>query len=135
MPTTITKPWGSEVILTEPNLSYTLKILNINAGGKLSLQYHDDKTETLTLISGQCQIMWGKTIDICKTETMIYGFGYTIKPKIVHRLMAITDSVLIEGSNGETGTTHRLQDDYSRPDETNDVRNLPNRGWNQKTEN
>jgi mannose-6-phosphate isomerase-like protein (cupin superfamily) len=129
MPTTISKPWGSEILLTEPNLSYTLKFLNIKAGQNLSLQYHDDKIETLSLISGNCQILWGKTIDTAKTETMVYGFGYTIKPKIVHRLMAITDTVLVEASNGETGTTHRLQDDYSRPDETDAVRSLPNRGW------
>ncbi len=129
MPTTVTKPWGSELILTESNLSYTLKILKISAGDKLSLQYHDDKTETLTLISGNCQIIWGKTQDTLKTETMVPEFGYTIKPKIVHRLMAITDTVLVEASNSETGTTHRLQDDYSRPDETDEVRNSPNRGW------
>ena len=132
MPTTISKPWGSEVILTEPNLSYTLKIININAGQNLSLQYHDDKVETLSLISGNCQLLWGKTIDDVKTENMVYGFGYTVKPKIVHRLMAITNTVLVEASNGESGTTHRLQDDYSRPDETNEVRSLPNRGYTPK---
>jgi mannose-6-phosphate isomerase-like protein (cupin superfamily) len=130
MPNTVTKPWGSEIILTEPNLSYTLKILNIKAGEKLSLQYHDDKTETLTIISGQCQIMWGKTVDTVKIENMVPNFGYTIKPKIVHRFMAITDTILVEASNSEIGTTHRLQDDYSRPDETDNIRNLPNRGWN-----
>ncbi|PJE66800.1 cupin [Candidatus Shapirobacteria bacterium CG10_big_fil_rev_8_21_14_0_10_36_6] len=135
MPTTITKPWGFEIILTEPGLSYTLKILNISAGQKLSLQYHDDKTETLSLISGNCQILWGKTLDTVKTETMVKDFGYTIKPKVVHRFMAITDTVLIEASNSETGTTHRLQDDYSRPDETDEVRNSPNRGWKTSTNN
>lgn len=129
MPTTIDKPWGNEIILTETGLSYTLKILNIKAGQNLSLQYHDDKTETLSLISGQCNILWGKTIDTIKTELMVPNFGYTIKPKIVHRLMAITDSIIIEASNSESGTTHRLQDDYSRQDETDDIRNLPNRGW------
>ena len=129
MPTIITKPWGSETILTEPGLPYTLKILKIKANEKLSLQYHEDKTETLSLISGQCQILWGKTQETVKTENMVPEYGYTIKPKVVHRLMAITDTVLIEASNGETGTTHRLQDDYSRPDETDEVRNLPNRGW------
>lgn len=133
MPITITKPWGSEVILTEPNLSYILKIININGGHNLSLQYHDDKTETLSLISGNCQIIWGKTQDTLKTETMVPNYGYTIKPKIVHRLMAITDTVLVEASNSETGTTHRLQDDYSRPDETEKVRNSPNRGWQNKS--
>jgi len=129
MPTIMTKPWGSETILTESGLPYTLKILKLNAGGKLSLQYHDDRIETMSLISGNCQILTGKTIDTTKIETMIPEYGYTIKPKIVHRFMAITDTVLIEASNGETGTTHRLQDDYSRPDETEEVRNSKNRGW------
>ncbi|MFZ2153198.1 MAG: cupin [Microgenomates group bacterium] len=127
--TIITKPWGSETILSETDLPYTFKLLKINAGKKLSLQYHDLKLETLTLISGQTQIIWGQSETQLKTEEMVVGMGYTIRPNIIHRFVAITDSLLAEASTGEVGTTHRLQDDANRPDETEELRSQPNRGW------
>ena len=125
----VDKPWGREVILTPPDLPYTAKIEEIKAGKRLSLQYHDQKIETLSLISGEANIVWGPDKDSLKTEKMIPFQGYTITPKTVHRFEGITDCQLFETSTGEIGTTVRLQDDYSRPDETDDIRNLPNRGW------
>ncbi len=126
MPTIIEKPWGRETILTESDLPYTGKILEIKSGHKLSLQYHDQKIETLTLISGSAKI----TLDQ-QTTDMEINHGYTIKPPIIHRLEAVTNSVVVEVSTAEVGTTFRLEDEYQRPNETPEIRNSPNRGWNQ----
>ena len=41
----IEKPWGYEIIFTPLGLPYVGKILHINTGKKLSLQYHDKKLE------------------------------------------------------------------------------------------
>lgn len=125
--TTVPKPWGEEIILTTPDLPYTAKILKIRAGHKLSLQYHDQKTETLCLISGQCQIISGPDVNKLQTQDMVSHQGYLITPNIVHRIIAVTDCLLIEASTPETGTTFRLEDDYQRPDETPEIRDLPNR--------
>lgn len=128
----VDKPWGKEIILTTLNLPYTSKILKINAGHRLSLQYHEQKLETLCLISGEANLIWGKDINNLNTEKMLPQTGYTITPGTIHRFEAITDSELFESSTGEIGITHRLQDDAHRPDETDEIRNSPNRGWSQK---
>lgn len=128
----VDKPWGREVILTTPDLPYTAKILEITAGKRLSLQYHDQKVETLCLISGEANILWGTDQNNLSTEKMLPLSGYTIKPHVIHRFEALTDCQLYEASTGEIGTTVRLQDDFSRPDETEEIRNLPNRGWSKK---
>lgn len=128
----IDKPWGREIILAPEGLPYTAKILEIKAGKKLSLQYHDQKVETLTIVSGQANIVWGNSIDSLKTESMLPNQGYYIPINTIHRFIAVTDCVLFEASTPETGTTYRLQDDSNRSDETEIVRSSPNRGWTQK---
>ena len=55
--------------------------------------------------------------------------GYTVLPFQKHRIEAIEDSFFLEASSPETGTTVRLEDDYKRPDETEEVRSQKNRGW------
>ena len=129
MPNVVNKPWGREVILTTPSLPYNGKLLYINAGSRISLQYHDQKTETLSLLSGSATITQGSAIDQLTTTPMVIQQGYTITPNTIHRLAAETDSLILEVSTPEAGTTFRLEDDYQRLDETESVRSSDNRGW------
>lgn len=124
MSTIISKPWGREIILTEPNLPYTGKILEINKGFRLSLQSHDQKVETLTLVKGQANIILNQEESAMKTN-----HGYTIQPNTIHRLVAVSDAVIFEVSTPEIGNTVRIEDDFNRSDETLEIRNSPNRGW------
>lgn len=120
----IIKPWGFEIKLTEDSLPYASKIAFTSAGKRWSLQFHDIKTETITLLSGKAKLTVGSNnID------MITNTGYTVFPNTIHRFEAITDCVTIEASTPEIGNTTRLEDDYSRPTETETIRNLPNRGY------
>lgn len=41
----IAKPWGSERVLTPSDTPYEAKMLFIEAGQRLSLQFHPNKTE------------------------------------------------------------------------------------------
>jgi len=125
----VDKPWGWEKILTESDLPYACKIAFTHIDKRWSLQYHDKKIETITLLSGKAQLLVGPTKDTLETIDMIPNTGYTIKPNTIHRFMALTDCVTIEASTGEIGTTFRLEDDVNRGDETEEIRNLPNRGW------
>lgn len=127
----VNKPWGREIVLTEKDLPYTAKILEIKAGTKLSLQYHDQKVETLTLYEGQAKITIGTSIDKLNTTPMEPKTGYTFTPNTIHRIEAVTDCVIFEASTPEIGTTFRLDDDFKRQNETENIRNLPNRGWHQ----
>src|SRR6267143_404239 len=49
----IEKPWGYEILLSPPDAPYTSKLIHVRAGKRLSLQLHDVKVETQTLIAGR----------------------------------------------------------------------------------
>jgi len=125
----IDKPWGYEIIYTPKHAPATGKILHVFAGKRLSLQYHDEKIETLCLIDGEAEITLtneeGKEIQI----KMEKNKGYFVKPGQIHRVTAMTDMTFIESSTPESGNTFRLQDDSSRPTETEEMRNEDGRGW------
>ena len=125
----IKKPWGQETIYTNEGSKYTFKQIAINDGHRLSLQSHTDKSETFVLIEGQAELVIGNDIDQLETIPMEPKKGYTIPVGTIHRMIGVKNAVIMEASTPETGTTIRLQDDYKRPDETEDVRKLDNRGW------
>src|SRR3977135_27938 len=50
--THVPKPWGHETIWAHTE-RYVGKILHINAGHELSVQYHNRKDETIHLLSGE----------------------------------------------------------------------------------
>lgn len=118
----IKKPWGFELILTPQDLPYTSKILHINQGSRLSRQVHDQKQETLTLFSGEANLLVDGVARETKEIQMQHRQGYTIKPGQRHRVAAVSDSEIFEASTSEIGTTYRLEDDYSRGDETEEIR-------------
>ena len=114
------KPWGQETTFTQSNLPYVGKILSVKAGARTSLQYHDQKDETLCLVSGNAILWMGSDI---KEKTalekiqMVKGLGYHLPPLVLHRVEALEDSTIVESSKPETGITFRLDDDYGRTDE------------------
>lgn len=125
----VEKPWGYEIHWTPSNLPYMGKILHIKAGKRLSLQVHDQKQETWYMMKGRAKLVWdNEKTELIETELQ-YGQGYTCKIGQRHRLVGITDCDIVEVSTPEIGTTERLEDDYSRPDETEALRKLKDRGW------
>ena len=129
MSQTITKPWGQEIIYTTPDLKYTFKQIQINDDARLSLQSHTEKVETFVLIEGEANLVIGPDTEHLETIHMEIRKGYTIPVGTVHRMIGVKNAVILEASTPETGTTYRYQDDYSRSDETEAIRNEPNRGW------
>jgi len=116
------KPWGHEIIFTNPKSPYTGKVLYVNSGKRISLQIHDKKQETQLLFSGRCNLIIDNQKGELETIEMKLLVGYTIKVGQRHRLAAITDCAIFEASTPEIGTTRRLEDDYKRPDQTDKVR-------------
>lgn len=120
----VEKPWGYELHFTPDTLPYMGKILHIDAGKRLSLQYHDQKMESWYLLKGKVTIVLdGEEIN------MEPGKGFTTKVGEHHRLVGVEDSDILEVSTPEIGNTYRLEDDYARPTETEQMRKDPNRGW------
>jgi mannose-6-phosphate isomerase len=120
----IDKPWGYEVHWVPADAPYMGKIIHINAGARLSLQLHDEKQESWTVMSGQAAVIWETASGELIQTDLIPGQGYSTKLGQRHRLIGLTDCDILEVSTPELGTTWRLDDDYARPHETPDQRDL-----------
>lgn len=119
----VEKPWGYELIFSQPGAKITSKILHVNKGARISLQYHDVKEEILTLLTGdgvlELEDFQGK-VQKFKMELLK---SYLIIPTQIHRLGAgETDCEIMESSTPEEGNTVRLEDDYKRGTETSETR-------------
>ena len=114
----VEKPWGYELILTPSESPVTGKILHLKAGARFSYQYHEQKQETVVLIFGQAKLIFEDESGKLQEVEMESQKGYFIKPYVKHRCQAISDCDIMEASTPEVGKTVRLEDDYSRPDET-----------------
>ena len=118
----VLKPWGWELILTLPESPVTGKILHLNQGCRFSLQYHDQKAETLILIAGRAKIILEDREGVLKEMEMKPFQGYFIRPFQKHRCQGIIDCEILEVSTKEKGRTVRLEDDYGRGTETEEAR-------------
>ena len=120
----IDKPWGYEVLLSPADAPYTAKLIHVRAGKRLSLQLHDTKIETQTLVAGRgVLVLEGAEGELHEIQ-MQPGVGYHVAVGQRHRLCAAADvdATVFEASTPELGVTLRLEDDYARPDETEQVR-------------
>ncbi len=127
----VEKPWGYELHWVPEDAPYMGKVIHINAGKRLSLQVHDQKSESWFIMKGHGKVTWeDKDGNMIETE-LEPGYGYTTHVGQKHRLIGITDCDILEVSTPEIGTTWRIEDDYKRPDETEELRKQPNRGWNE----
>jgi mannose-6-phosphate isomerase len=125
----VEKPWGYEIHWVPEGMPYMGKVLHIDAGRRLSMQVHDQKQETYWLLNGECNLILENEKGELETVKLVKGMGYTTQIGQRHRHQAVTDCDIIEASTPELGTTWRLEDDYSRPNETEELRKDPNRGW------
>ena len=108
----VEKPWGYELIWAETD-RYVGKILHVNAGESLSLQYHVKKEETLYLLSGEVELTL-RWQDEEQVKRMLPGMIFHIYPGLVHRIAAIQDSDVLEASTTELDDVVRLEDRYGR---------------------
>ncbi|MFH0755050.1 MAG: phosphomannose isomerase type II C-terminal cupin domain [bacterium] len=108
------RPWGLEEVLTLNELT-TIKILTVEPGQRLSLQYHNHRKEFWKVIEGEAVFeINGEKIEAKN------GDEYNIENKMKHRLIA-KDKIakILEISFGEFDENDevRLEDDYGREKE------------------
>lgn len=125
----VEKPWGYELHFVAEDKPYMGKIIHINEGKRLSLQVHDQIQESWFLMNGRAKIIWeDEKGELVETEIKT-GYGYSCEIGQKHRLVGITDCDIIEVSTSEIGNTYRLEDDYKRSTETEQMRKESNRGF------
>lgn len=108
------KPWGYELLWTHTD-NYAGKIIHINAGHRLSLQYHEHKQESVLVVKGTLLLNLGQGEETVVREMQV-GDSADIAVGEVHRFEAPTsgDVEIIEVSTNHLDDVVRLEDDYSR---------------------
>jgi mannose-6-phosphate isomerase-like protein (cupin superfamily) len=112
-PRRVDKPWGYELIWAESDL-YVGKILHVNAGEALSVQMHRVKDETLHLLNGEVQLFVGPSPEELVDVRLTQGESCRVVPQTVHKIVAITDSDILEASTPHLEDVVRFQDRYGR---------------------
>jgi mannose-6-phosphate isomerase len=111
------KPWGHELIFAAVGDKYVGKVIHVNEGQSLSLQYHREKEETMSVLSGEALVQYGPSAD--QLTDRRFGAGDTIHlpAGVLHRITAISDLDFAEASTAYPGWRDdvvRLEDRYGR---------------------
>jgi mannose-6-phosphate isomerase-like protein (cupin superfamily) len=109
----VPKPWGHETIWAHSD-RYVGKILHINAGQELSVQYHNKKDETVHLLSGKLVYRVQSDGDLMEDVQLKLGESFRITPGTIHQIVALTDCDVLEVSTPELDDVVRLSDKYGR---------------------
>jgi mannose-6-phosphate isomerase len=112
-PRRVEKPWGHELIWAETD-RYVGKILHVDAGHALSLQYHERKDETIHLLRGRMRFWAGPSAGELREVPLGEGQSYHVTPGTVHRMEAVTDIDILEASTPDLDDVIRLEDRYGR---------------------
>lgn len=110
----VEKPWGYELIWAETE-SYVGKILHVDAGHSISLQYHEVKHESWLIHSGHAVIELasrpGEELEQVEVRS---GDTFAYPPGTVHRIRAIEDTDVLEVSTPHLDDVVRIEDLYGR---------------------
>ena len=108
----VDKPWGYELHWAKTD-RYVGKIIHIDKGHALSLQYHNQKDETIMLLSGRLLFEIQEHGQLVKHEVEPFE-RFHVTPGTVHRMTAIDDCDVVEVSTPELDDVVRLEDRYGR---------------------
>ena len=112
-PRRVDKPWGYELLWARTDL-YVGKLLFVKAGEALSLQFHEEKDETLHLLSGSMEMEVGPGVHALRPCPLEEGQSIRIRPGTLHRITAVTDCRILEASTTERDDVVRIEDRYGR---------------------
>jgi mannose-6-phosphate isomerase len=113
LPRRVEKPWGHEIwyALTD---QYAGKILHVNAGHRLSLQFHERKDESCYVLSGRLLLIQGDSVEALSERVVAEGDVWRNAPGSVHTVEAIETAQILEVSTPDLDDVVRLADHYGR---------------------
>ena len=109
----VDKPWGNELIWAVTD-RYVGKILHIKKGHSLSLQYHNQKDETVMVLSGKMEFVHYREGEAPKSTVLLPRQPFHVTPLLRHRMIALEDTDVVEVSTTELDDVVRLEDNYGR---------------------
>jgi mannose-6-phosphate isomerase-like protein (cupin superfamily) len=109
------KRWGRERWLVE--YPFAMKVIEVDAGQRTSLQYHEEKEETNFVLAGTARLHY-RDDNTGNVTSLDLGPGTVVhvKPRVIHRIEAVTPLLLVEASTPQLDDVVRLEDDWGRPD-------------------
>lgn len=112
-PKRVEKPWGYEIWFAHTE-QYVGKLIHVEAGQLLSLQYHEHKDETMYCLEGDAILIYEKEGELVE-EVFNVGQSFHIKPFTKHRLKAGEKAcTVLEASTSQVDDVVRLTDSYGR---------------------
>ena len=109
----VEKAWGYELIFAHTE-KYVGKLLHIEPGEALSLQFHHRKDETFFVARGGIELQVEEN-GILQPQRLEEGESYHVTPGTRHRMVAgAAGCDLFEVSTAELDDVVRLEDRYGR---------------------
>jgi mannose-6-phosphate isomerase len=102
-------PWGWCEVWADVPLRYTAKLLEVDDGARLSLQYHRKKHETMRCLAGEGELLVADHV-----VPLVPGVVCAVPPRTVHRLCGVRGLQVVEVSTWDHGDVVRMEDDYGR---------------------
>jgi len=112
-PRRVEKPWGWELVWAEAD-DYVGKVLFVRAGESLSLQYHERKDESWLVQEGRARLELGEVGGELEAIEIVPGDAFRFRPRTVHRVTALEDTLVAEVSTPFLDDVVRLEDRYGR---------------------
>ncbi|HZB97041.1 MAG TPA: cupin domain-containing protein [Candidatus Sulfotelmatobacter sp.] len=109
----VSKPWGYELRWAVGG-RYAGKIIHIDRGHALSLQYHERKEESIYITRGVLDLVLQDDAGALQTHRLSQGMSAHITPGRLHRFIAIDETDLVEVSSPELDDVVRIEDLYGR---------------------
>jgi mannose-6-phosphate isomerase len=113
LPRRVDKPWGNELIWAWTH-RYVGKLLTIESGKRLSLQYHEHKDEWIHVLEGRLLLSLQTDDGDVATSELGPGESAHVRTGRTHRYEALERCTLIEVSTPELDDVVRLSDDFGR---------------------
>jgi mannose-6-phosphate isomerase len=113
LPRRVEKPWGHELWYAHTD-RYAGKIIVVEPGHRLSLQFHHEKDETSYLLSGRLRLWQGPSAEELTESVLEPGVAWRNTPGLVHTIEAIETATVLEVSTPELDDVVRLDDRYGR---------------------
>ena len=113
IPRRVAKPWGEELIwaLTD---RYCGKVITIETGRRISLQYHEEKDEAILVVRGRLRLLLENEQGQDEVSELGPGDSAHVAAGRRHRYEAIERVELVEVSTPELGDVARIEDDFGR---------------------
>lgn len=109
----VEKPWGYELIWAHTD-RYVGKLIVIEAGRRLSLQYHEKKDESVLVVRGRMRLHLEDEGGTLRVHELGPGDHCRVPVGKRHRFEAVERVEVVEVSTPELDDVVRLSDDFGR---------------------